>query len=167
MRKHLILSLSVLTLAACETGPEFKYAQYWQRADASSALYLRGPKAQQTLHQHMSQCVAEVNELHRLGSIRRAVPADLNESNPHGLKNYDTPERDGYKYAEYFDYADFETCMRHHGWERVEHLPYDRAQEARQTWTDTIRPNTKPDYLEPEEPHIEHRERDPYNTLND
>ncbi|MEM6780393.1 MAG: hypothetical protein AAF569_00860 [Pseudomonadota bacterium] len=165
MKKPFILSLSLATLAlsatAC-TGPTFRDAQYWQRMDSTSALYLQGPKAQQGLHQDISRCSAELNELKRLGSLKKAIPADPDDKN--GMVSWDTPNRDGYRYAEHLDYTDFETCMRTKGWERVEHLPYDIADEARDNWVDTIRGDRK--RLEPKETNIEARERDPYDTLN-
>ena len=58
-----LLSLSTLSLAACQVPPKLEDAQYWQRKNATSALYLRGPKAQQTLHQAIANCVTEIDEL--------------------------------------------------------------------------------------------------------
>jgi len=143
---HLILlSVCVSTLTACGPRLHLEEAQYWQRKSATSALYLQGPKAQQTLHMDIATCVNEVNELKRLGSLREATPAEThnghvpNPNTPEGkLAAWDTPERDGYLYAEHFDYHDFETCMNAKGWERVEHLPYDTAERARHVWLKTI-----------------------------
>lgn len=170
MKNSLILSLSVLALGAtaCSHGPTFRDAQYWQRADATSAIYQQGPKAQQGLHQDISRCTAEINELHRLGSLKQAVPAD--ETDKTGLKNWETPKRDGYMHTELLEYTDFETCMHAKGWERVEHLPYDVADRARDNWIDTIAAGDnrvkRRMMKEPEIPRSVERERDPYNTLN-
>ena len=150
----LILSgVAVLTLAACDHQPpsskkqlEASQAHYWQRASATSATWQRGPKAQQMLHRDISRCTAEIKELQRLGSIRAQIPANAgadgripNPATAEGrLAQWDTPERDGYLYAEHADYHDFETCMQFAGWERVEHLPYRIADQARDTYVDTI-----------------------------
>ena len=144
----LVSSLSLMTLSACSGfnpfGQSVKIdeAKFWQRNNASSALYLQGPKAQQMLHQNISRCVSEISELNRLGEIRRAVPANYNSGNEIDartasqkvLDGYDTPARDGFLYSEHLDYHDFETCMEAKGWERVEHLPYDSADLARQDY---------------------------------
>jgi len=78
--------------------------------------------------------------------MRASTPADPDSqgrvpdpSTPEGrLAGWETPERDGYLYAEHSDFHDFETCMIASGWERVEYLPYDVATEARETYIDTI-----------------------------
>lgn len=142
MKKHIVLTVSLLTLAACTPHPGLKHAQYWQRASASSALYTQGPKAQQMLHQDIARCTNEINELERLGAIRRATPADdpkLDPKSPEGkMAAWDSPERDGSLYAEHLDYHDFEGCMTANGWERVEYLPYEVAERGRNTWLDTV-----------------------------
>ncbi len=138
----LTLSLSCLALmglSACSSSPKMEEAKYWQRSNASSSLYLQGPKAQQTLHKHISQCVSEIKELDNLGEIRRAVPASYNSGNEvepakQKLKRWETPLRDGFLYNEHMDYHDLENCMRAKGWERVEHLPYSKAHQARQEY---------------------------------
>lgn len=146
-KKHLalLLSFSTLAVAACAVPPKLEDAQYWQRKNATSALYLRGPKAQQTLHKDLATCVTEINELERLGPLREALPADTNNgkvpdpnSSEGRLKKWDSPKRDGYLYAEHFDYTDFEGCMDHKGWERVEHLPYVQATQARKEYLKTL-----------------------------
>jgi len=134
-KKFIILSgiaLSTLALTAC--GPlskkmDLEDARYWQRESASSSLYLRGPKAQQMLHQDLSNCTANIKELERLGEIRKAIPSNYNSDGE--LTSWDTPERDGYLYGEHLDYRDFETCMTSKGWERAEYLAYDDAARAR------------------------------------
>jgi hypothetical protein len=151
MRRHiLILSASVTVLAACAAEPKMEDAQYWQRSNATSALYLEGPKAQQTLHQDIANCTNEINELQHLGAMRRAIPADTQNGqvsdpeSPQGrMAGWDTPERDGYLRAEHSDYHDFETCMDAKGWERVEYLPYTTADRARQEYLENMNRNEK------------------------
>lgn len=166
----LILSgVAFFGLAACDTSSpnariETANGQYWQRAEASSATWQRGPKAQQLLFKDISRCTNEVKELQRLGAIRKAMPADPDKNgnvpNPDSaegkLAAWETPERDGYLYAEHSNYHDFETCMQFSGWERVEYLPYDVATEARETYVETIlterrRSNSGERYVEPVE----------------
>ena len=133
------LTLSTLLLGACVSSKNtLEDARYWQRASASSALYLNGPKAQQMLHSNIASCTAEIKELQRLGEIRQAIPAKyVHPSNEaermaqQDLNQWETPERDGYLRSEHLEYHDFETCMVHHGWERAEYLPYDEASKAR------------------------------------
>ena len=171
-KKHLalLLSFSTLAVAACAVPPKLEDAQYWQRKSASSALYLRGPKAQQTLHKDIADCVTEIDELERLGPLREALPADTNAgkvpdpNSPEGkLAKWDTPKRDGYMYAEHFNYTDFEGCMDYKGWERVESLPYERAKFAREDYMETLygyKNNSK--YPEPES-----KSANPYNSSPD
>ena len=146
-KKHiaLLLSFSTLALVACAVPPKLEDAQYWQRKSATSALYMRGPKAQQTLHKDIADCVTEIDELERLGPLREALPADTNAgrvpdpNSPEGkMAKWDTPKRDGYMYAEHFNYTDFEGCMNYKGWERVENLPYDLATKSRHEYLETL-----------------------------
>lgn len=143
----LIASLSALTLAtACQAPYKLEDAQYWQRKNATSALYLRGPKAQQTLHMDLATCVNEISELERLGALREAIPADLRNgrvpdpSTAQGkLDRWDSPKRDGYHYSEHLPYADFETCMDAKGWERVESLPYGQSDVAKRDYMRAVK----------------------------
>lgn len=145
----LLSGVMALTLAGCDTVPprtDLTNAHFWQRAETSSAIYQRGPKAQQMLHRDIARCTVEVRELKRLGGIRAATPADADrngaipdQNTPEGrLASWDTPERDGYLLTEHTDYHDFETCMMTNGWERVEYLPHNLAEEARDTYIQTI-----------------------------
>lgn len=141
-------SLSVLILSACGTGGVFRShsmekAEYWQRQNASSAIYMQGPKAQQLLHKNIANCTVEIRELQNLGEIRRAIPANYNSGNSldgdrtaaqKNLDGWDTPERDGYLRSEHLDYTDFESCMYAKGWERAEYLPYTDADRARKDY---------------------------------
>lgn len=143
--KHtLVLALvGSLSLGACSSlGKDLKMADYWQRSSSTSALYLVGPKAQQRLHMDISACTNEIRELKNLGEIRRAVPAHYQSGNSQQprtaasqeLDAWDSPDRDGYLYGEHLEYHDFETCMMDKGWERVEYLPYDESEKARQRY---------------------------------
>ncbi len=137
--------ISVTALAACANVPpeaKVKHAgQYWQRADTTSALYQRGPKAQQMLNQDITNCVVSIRELEKLGAIRERIPADgtPDPSTPEGhMAQWETPERKGYMYHEHLDYHDFETCMASNGWERIKHVPYKVAEEAQGVYIETI-----------------------------
>ncbi len=128
--------LSISILAACghyQMKPNFEDAKYWQRTNASSALYLQGPKAQQMLHMNISECVTTLKELKSLGEVRKAIPSTYADDSQ--LSHWDTPERDGYLRAEHTDFHDFETCMKSKGWERVEYLPYDEAAKAKSDYS--------------------------------
>ena len=150
--------IATLGIVACETNyrKPFKIedAEYWQRKSSTSALYLRGPKAQQMLHQDISRCTIEINELENLGELREAVPANYYSGNTEEtrtasqreLDHWDSPERDGYLRAEHLDYQDFETCMMAKGWERMEYLPHDVADKARQDYIDRYRKKRKRNY---------------------
>src|SRR5690606_21292441 len=115
----LIASLLALTaLPACQAPYKMEDPPYWGRKNTTSALYLRGPKAQQTLHMDIATCVNEISELERLGSLREAIPADTrdgyvpNPKTPDGkMAKWDSPKRDGYLFSEHLPYTDFETCM--------------------------------------------------------
>ena len=143
----LIASLSAATiLGACQVPFKMEDAQYWQRKNATSALYLRGPKAQQSLHMDIVTCVNEISELERVGAIRKAIPADTrdgyvpNPKEPEGkMAGWDSPKRDGYLYNEHLPYTDFETCMDTKGWERVEALPYSQADIARRDYLRSVK----------------------------
>lgn len=151
MTKRLILvSACTLAVAACSSDPKLENAQYWQRSSATSALYLEGPKAQQGLHENIASCTHEINELVRLGAIRRAIPADTvngqvpDPSTPSGrMAGWESPQRDGYLYAQHSDYHDFETCMGSKGWERVEYLPYTTADRARKDYIENMSQDKK------------------------
>lgn len=151
-RKHIPLFVLPVLAAACTPYPTLRDAQYWQRESASSALYMQGPKAQQMLHQDIARCTGEIQELYRLGAIRDAVPGDpyygtvpdpdrnVGERTKASFEmaQWETPERDGYLYAEHLDYHDFEGCMHTKGWERVEHVPYEVADRSRSTYRRTV-----------------------------
>ncbi len=138
-----------MTVSACSgfsSKPKLEDARFWQRSSASSALYMRGPKAQQMLHKNLSGCKNNIGELQNLGAIREAMPTNYNSGNTgeprtaaeQELDKWDTPQRDGYRYAEHLDYHDFETCMIHKGWERVGVLPYTDSDRARAEYLDNM-----------------------------
>lgn len=145
-----ILTVSALSLAACASEPTMEDAQYWQRSSATSALYLEGPKAQQGLHQDIAKCTYEIDELIRLGAVRRVIPADTvngkvpDPQTPEGrMAGWESPQRDGYLRAEHTDFHDFETCMMSKGWERVEYLPYTTADRARKEYLENMNKGKK------------------------
>ncbi len=127
-RSFAILGVSLVVLGACTVRPDLDRADYWQRAEGSSALYLQGPKAQQQLHIDIATCTNEINEIRRLEKVRTAIPAD--EVGAGTLEDWDTPSRDGYLYAEHHMYHDFETCMQAKGWQRSAYLPYTEMEKA-------------------------------------
>ncbi len=139
----------IVLLAGCSAMPRsnLSRAQYWQRSDATSSIYLQGPKAQQMLQRDISRCVTDVREMDRLGVMKGGVlPADryasgevVNPVSPEGaIELYQTPKRDRYMRSEYYDYEDFETCMLAKGWERTQYLPYDQAERSRKEYVETI-----------------------------
>ncbi|MCB1556534.1 MAG: hypothetical protein KDJ15_04385 [Alphaproteobacteria bacterium] len=146
-----LAGLAVLILSGCTGAPVdrqalMERAHYWQRANTTDAIYQRGPKAQQMLHRDIARCVLEIREMERMGVLRRALPADNgpgtrvpDSATPAGqMAAWETPERDGYLRAEHGDYHDFETCMIDKGWERIDSVPYDVAETARETYLETI-----------------------------
>jgi len=136
--KYRILPL-VLIAAACAPLPPVGQA-YWQRVEDSSALYMTGYKAQQTLDDDIAKCSHEVKELVELDALRRTLPPDthsdyhvaLNKSGD--LAYYDTPGAVGNKNVDHADYHDFESCMRTAGWERVKFVRYQTADGAKKNY---------------------------------
>lgn len=135
----------LITLGGCSTNIDKEklgeHADFWQRSDTTSAIYTRGPKAQQMLNRDITNCVVAVRELNRLGALRHAFPGNspADPSSPQGkIDKFDTPERTGYLRSEHHPYVDFETCMLHHGWERIEHVPYSVAERSRDTYIKTV-----------------------------
>lgn len=130
--------------------------QYWQRVSTASAIYTRGPKAQQILNRDIARCVVELRELERLGAVKDAIPEYaeglvLSEAEAE-LAKWDTPERDEHLFAEHSDYHDFEGCMLAKGWERIKYVPFDVAKEAQKNYLrssvryKTRYPENKPGY---------------------
>jgi hypothetical protein len=144
----LCLTAALLGLAGCAISPEAELdrADYWERADATDAVYQRGPKAQQMLHRDISRCVTEIRELDRLSALRHAVPANskangvpADPETPEGeIAQWETPDREDMLHYEHLPYQDFETCMQHGGWVRVEHVPYDVAKTSREDYIEAI-----------------------------
>lgn len=152
-KKFLFIAAAAVSLTACASEPslekmlEDKQGQYWQRISSSSAIYNRGPKAQQMLHKDIARCIVELNELAKVNAIREAVPANgippagnpLDPKTPAGqLAHWDTPERDGDLRYEHLEFHDFETCMRYKGWERIAYVPYDVQKRSKDTYYETI-----------------------------
>lgn len=145
MRNFILLGCFCLVACAGNPDPSLPEAQYWQRTAASDAAYTQGPKAQDMLSRDIARCVAELRELERLGMLRGTIPADsrtgrvLDPDDPRlKLSEYETPDRTGFLRAEMGEYHDFEGCMMHKGWERVEFLPYDESQGARENFVSTL-----------------------------
>ena len=134
---------SLLLATACTPVKPPTGAEYWQRVDADSALYMTGPKAQQILDQNIATCVREIDELVRLDAVRRTTPPDTHSEYHRALKAsgdlayYDTPVRDGKLKVDHKDFHDFESCMRSKGWERVKYIRYQVARQAQQTYKAT------------------------------
>ena len=144
--KNTLLSIAIassLSLSACVVAPE-KNEAYWQRTDASSALHLRGPKAQHSLNKNIADCVVEIKELVRLNSLRISTKADtgIRRSDtapiPGTVARFDTPDYDGPSYADYQPYTDFEGCMDYKGWERVSYVPYKVQEDAQENYIRTL-----------------------------
>lgn len=113
-------------------------ADYWQRSDSVSQLYMTGPKAQHQLNIDIASCVAQVKELVRLGSISRATPPSGIAMAPDLREGWTSPTRDGPLYIEYTNFQDFDGCMRHQGWERVNFVKPVTAINASRNYTTTI-----------------------------
>lgn len=141
----LIFSCATLT-AACAAKPKKlpQDAAYWQRKEASSQIYLTGPKAQHTLNRDIANCTVEIRELQRLGSLRQATPPNTrrprSDGAPRGgyVAGYDTPEYDKNVYAAYFEYSDFEGCMREKGWQRVNYVAPEVADDSERNFLRSV-----------------------------
>lgn len=170
-RSFAILGVSLAVLTACSPQtklPDMERADYWQRANASSALHLQGPKAQQQLHIDMAACTNEIREIRRLERVRAAVPADSVGGGT--LEAWDTPERDGYLRAEHHQYHDFETCMQYKGWQRAAWLPHDEANKANRDYVRQQRNKAAGldrDRENVTSVHVKSQSPAPYGNLND
>jgi hypothetical protein len=137
----LVLSFSPSVHAESVNEAILVSGQYWQRVSVSSAVFQRGPKAQQMLNRDISRCVVELRELERLGEIRDAIPDYIEEDkilsrDEAALANIDVPEREQELFYEHSEYHDFEGCMLAKGWERIKYVPYDVANQAREDYLD-------------------------------
>lgn len=144
MRSFLLLGLALTFTSQAFAGVNDaieQQGQYWQRVHTSSALYVRGPKAQQMLNRNIARCVVELRELERLGAVRDAIPeyaeGAVLSADEAALAGIDTPERDKELFAEHSDYIDFEGCMLAKGWQRIKYVPFDVADEARENYKRT------------------------------
>ena len=133
---------ALTTLSACagyHSAREIRdEGHYWQRSDSVSAQYLVGPKAQHQLNKDIASCVSQVRELSRLGSIRSATPPDDIAMTGQMKSYWDTPRGDGPLHTEYLEFHDFESCMVHYGWARVNYVTPERAKEASYNYAETI-----------------------------
>lgn len=145
---------SIIVISGC-SGVTAKEAielngQYWQRVNASSAIYTRGPKAQQILNRDIARCVVEMRELERLGEIHNAIPKYVDQGRvlseaEANLEGIDSPERDEELLREHVDYHDFEGCMIAKGWERTKFVPFNIAEQSRKNYLKT-HAKTKAEY---------------------
>ena len=138
-----VLALGGIALiAACSPLPPLGQA-YWQRVEDNSALYMTGPKAQQTLDDNIAECVHEVDELVTLDATRETLPPDTHSEYHDALaasgdlSYYDSPTRYGEKKVDHTDFHDFESCMRFKGWERVRYIRYQTLAKSNKTYVDT------------------------------
>jgi len=139
---RIILFLGISTLAitaGCSSNkPKVDDGQYWQRTKATEATYINGPKAQQLLNRDIARCVTELRELERLGQIKDAIPTNskgrILTPDEMEMKTIDSPERDGYLFAEHKNYSDFESCMTHAGWERTTTVSYQAVDRAKKNF---------------------------------
>ena len=128
-------------LSACAVQPLAQV--YWQRIDSDSALYLKGPKAQQELDENIAACVHEIDELVRLDALRGTTPPDTHGEYHRALDAsgdlayYDTPTRYGDMRVSHSDFHDYESCMRSKGWERVKFVRYQDNVQAQKTYKKT------------------------------
>ncbi len=144
MRSFLTLVLALIFSLPATAGVNDdieQKGQYWQRVHTSSALYLRGPKAQQMLNRNIARCVTELRELERLGAVKDAIPEYVEglvlSEDEAKLAGWDAPERDKELFAEHSDYIDFEGCMLAKGWERIKYVPFDVVKDARDNYKNT------------------------------
>jgi hypothetical protein len=140
MKNLLLLPLLALTVACTQTHRTSieDNAAFWERTDAVSALYMRGPKAQHTLHKDIASCVSEVKELSRLGTIRDANPPRNIEMNVGLAHNWQSPRGDGPTHTEFRDFHDFESCMNFKGWNRVNYVTPTAMQTGKTNYKTVI-----------------------------
>jgi hypothetical protein len=140
--KTVVAVFGVLAVSGCVWHPPAPQA-YWQRVEDNSALYMTGPKAQQALDENIAACVREVDELVELGALRETTPPDTHSEYHRALQAsgdldfYDTPTRHGERMVSHTQYHDFDSCMRHMGWERVRFVRYQVAKQSQETYKDT------------------------------
>lgn len=130
-----LVGIMTLSLSACSGGHSgtigalkqklVRDGDFWQRTDATSAMWTQGPKAQQMLNRDISHCITDLSELVRLGQIKEIIPENSRdvagaENEAHAnLMGFDSLDRDGALLVEAQQYTDFESCMHVKGWERV------------------------------------------------
>ena len=154
----------MLALTACEsTEPKQREADFWQRADIESAMYMRGPKAQHQLHKDISTCVSEVKELSRLGTIRDANPPTGIEMQKNLARNWQSPKGDGPLHTEFRDFHDFESCMTYKGWERTIYVKPEVMERAKTNY-DTVVLGRKRKSFEDTAHHHSHANNGQYNN---
>lgn len=141
--KVVVGSLLLAVTAACTPFQQPVGEAYWQRVESSSALYMKGPKAQQMLDENIATCVREIDELVELEALRETTPPDTHGEYHRALKasgdldHFDTPLRYGDMKVSHTNFHDFESCMRDKGWERVRYVRYQTALDANKTYRAT------------------------------
>lgn len=156
MRFHLssttvFLAATGLFLSACATPPGggFDNADYWERASIEEAAFVDSAVLQKTLHKDIATCVRAVRDIERLAPMREAFPPEYSpgadgDIDKARLERWQTPEREGMLRTEAYPYVDFETCMRHHGWQRTRAMPKEMARESRAQYLTNMGYDTKP-----------------------
>lgn len=154
LKTVILLGLLTSSVAACSYVPSKKKADYWQRIDTNSAIYLHGPKAQQTLEEDIASCVSQVQELIRLNAVRATLPEGA-ERNPYKIPSSDSdsywnvPQRYGHKYVDHKDFHDFDSCMKHKGWQRVAFSDYRTLEISIDTYDRLAKERSgKPDVMQ-------------------
>jgi hypothetical protein len=159
MKKIFLLAPLFFVFTACESTHHTKHSEnssYWQRTDMTSALYVRGPKAQHMLHKDISSCVTEVKELSRLGTIRDANPPGGIEMNVGLADKWQSPRGDGPLYTEFRDFHDFESCMNYKGWRRMNYVSPEHMEKAKTNYNTVILGKTYDQDIETHKKYYEH-----------
>ncbi|MBL1146483.1 MAG: hypothetical protein HND56_05450 [Pseudomonadota bacterium] len=168
-------SICVLTAVLSGCTPRNMAEAYWQRIEMHSALYMTGPKAQQQLEQNIAGCVREIDELVELEALRETTPPETHSAYHKALKEsgdldyFETPARFKDMRIDHSDFHDFESCMRHKGWERVQYVRYQHADKAKKNYkvTKAIREYGTSSLEEAEEMRREKFKTDDYQRMND
>lgn len=144
-----LLTVTAFGLVACAPLDKKQEdgAQYWARVSSSSAAYLDGPKAQQMLQRDIGHCVAELQELERIGVVKEAIPTSSNgrtlDPDKQKIEDFEVPDRDGYLLMEHRGYDDMENCMIAKGWERRKYAPYEKSRNATMDYYETLHKDSR------------------------
>jgi hypothetical protein len=90
------------------------------------------------LNRDIARCVTDLKEESRTSDLRNTIPdgpnLDAANADEKELADWNNPSHQGALLAEHTDYHDFEGCMNHKGWQRVETIPYDDATRSRENY---------------------------------